>query len=514
MSDYFRELKPYINKLSEFNVWDSLFVIRQYFHKSFPNYDLEKPDFSGIENPNGCQIPVYYTDFLIAATLKYSTTCRTQKSIRQYSQRSKLMLKLNEVYEKANKEQLEDVFVWLKSYVFSQYKMQHNGLFYERLYKYLYLYSGPLLSKHIQSIIGVPIDRYIKIVTLLYFEFSRQFSHKIDGFSRYMVGNGQLFTEQEFDRVQNLLYTTIPDIKKSLEIDFSNKLFLSHNNSLHVGAPIIKDEEFYYCPIPIYILNSGIDGLQYRLSLKNRENATLNKEVATRFEDYVGEQLYYYANKNNKFKFIKEVQYNKQQNKSSDWIVYDEKCILFVDCKLKKLTIEGIAATTLDKQLFKDNLSRCTFANRSVVEELKNAQDCALAKDLVELGVDLGKIICCCVDWKKGMIPEFPKFSQKYDIMSIVLTLEETFVNLELKDLINEVAWSYVKGKKGNILNNIRTSIISSSTFDASIPIIAKYGIYNHVFKENFDFNKNEDNEVLVNEFLGNKFDDFFGIER
>jgi len=112
------------------------------------------------------------------------------------------------------------------------------------------------------------------------------------------------------------------------------------------------------------------------------------------------------------------------------------------------------------------------------------------------------------------MIPEFPKFSQKYDIMAVVLTLEETFANLELKDLINEVAWSYVKGKKGNILNNIRTSIISSSTFDASIPIIAKYGIYNHVFKENFDFNKNEDNEVLVNEFLGNKFDDFFGIER
>lgn len=513
MSDFYRELKPCINKLSEFNVWDSLFVIRQYFHKSFPNYDIEKTDFSGVENPLAYPILVYFTDFLIAVTLNYSTTSKSQKSIRQYSHRSKLMKRLNEVYDKANKELSGDIPVWLKSYVFSQYKMQHDELFYERLYKYFYLYSGPLLSKHIQSVIGVPIDRYIKIVTLLYWEFSRQFSHKIDGFSRYMVGDGQQFTEEEFEKTQNLLQTTICNVKKNLKIDFSNKLFLSYNDSLHVIAPIIKDEVFYYCPIPIYILNSGINGLQYRLALKSKENITLNKEVATRFEDYVGEQLKYYSNKDKEFKFIKEVKYNKNQNNSSDWIVFDKECVLFIDCKLKKMTIDGIAATTLDKKLFKENLSKCKFANRDSVKDLLKKQDSALAKDLVELGVDLGKILCCYVDWKEGKIPGFPTFSEEYNIMAIVLTLEETFVIPELKDLIDEVARSYVKDKKGYI-PNISTSIISSSTFDASIPFIAKCGIYDHVFKDNFEFNTNKDEEVLLNEFIIKKFDEFIGIER
>lgn len=30
MSDYYRLVKPALNKLSELTVWDSLFVIRQY----------------------------------------------------------------------------------------------------------------------------------------------------------------------------------------------------------------------------------------------------------------------------------------------------------------------------------------------------------------------------------------------------------------------------------------------------------------------------------------------------
>lgn len=511
MSDFYRELKPYMNKLSEFNVWDSLFVIRQYFHHTFKNYEIEKPNFSEVEAPFRCQIPVYFVDFLIAASLKYSTTCRASKSLRQYKHRIQLLKKVDEVYNKANKEQYDDIFVWLKSYMFSQFKMQHFELFYERLYKYSYLYSGDKISKHVYEVIGVPIDMYIKIVTLLYFVFSQRYNYEYDGFTNYMVGDGTQFSDKDFNLVLSRLITTINEIKASIKIDFSNRLFLLHNDAIHVTKPIIRDGNTIYCPIPTYILNSGIDGLQYIVNLKSPENKPLNDEVATRFEEYIGIQLEYYANKNIPFHYIKELEYNKKQNKTSDWTIYDDACVVFLDCKLKKLTIDGISATTLDKELFKNNLSSCSFKNRKSIEELKDLQDSALAKDLVELGIDLGKILCCYVDWKNGKIPNMPNYSEKYNFKAIVLTLEETLCILELKELIDEVAYRYVKMKKGVCIKDMSTSIISSATFDKSIPIISKQGIYHHVFEDNFEY-KDDNNEI--NDFLSKRFDAFLEIEK
>lgn len=511
MSDFYRELKPYLNKLSEFNVWDSLFVIRQYFHNTFTNYEIEKPNFSEIEAPFRCQIPVYFADFLITASLKYSTTCRASKSLRQYKHRIKLLEKVNEVYNKANKEQHDDIFIWLKSHMFSQFKMQHFELFYERLYKYLYLYSGENISKHLQEVIGVPIDRYIKIVALLYFVFSQKFNYEHESFTKYMVGDGTRFSDKEFNLVLSQLITTIQEIKASIKVDFSNRLFLLHNDAIHVRKPIIRDGNTIYCPIPTYILNSGIDGLQYILNLKSPENKPLNDEVAKRFEEYIGKQLKYYANINIPYHYIKEFEYNKKQNKTSDWMVYDDACVVFVDCKLKKLTIDGISATTLDKDLFMKNLSSCSFKNRRSIETLKDSQASALAKDLVELGIDQGKILCCYVDWKNGKIPNLPNYSEEYHFKAIVLTLEETLCILELKELIDEVAYRYVEMKKGVSLRNMSTSIISSATFDKSIPIISKQGIYRHVFEDNFEY-KDDNNEI--NDFLRDRFDSFLKIER
>lgn len=450
-------------------------------------------------------------DFLITASLKYSTTCRASKSLRQYTHRIHLLKKMDEVYYKANKEQYDDIIVWLKSFMFSQFKMQHIDLFYERLYKYLYIYSGEKLSKHVQEVIGVPIDRYIKIVTLLYFVFSQKFVYEHEGFTKKMVGDGTSFSEKEFNLVHSRLIATISEIKANIQIDFSNRLFLFHNDAIHVRKPIIRDGNTIYCPIPTYILNSGIDGLQYILKLKSPENKPLNDEVATRFEEYIGIQLEYYANKNIPFHYIKEFEYNKNQNKTSDWIVYDDACVVFVDCKLKKLTIDGISATTLDKDLFMKNLSSCSFKNRRSVEELKDLQASALAKDLVELGIDQGKILCCYVDWKNGKIPNLPNYSEEYHFKAIVLTLEETLCILKLKELIDEVAFRYVEKKKGVSLKNMSTSIISSATFDKSIPIISKQGIYRHVFEDNFDY-KDDNNEI--NDFLRKRFDAFLEMER
>ena len=188
--------------------------------------------------------------------------------------------------------------------------------------------------------------------------------------------------------------------------------------------------------------------------------------------------------------------------------MYDNECLLFIDCKLKKLTIDAILETKLDRVKFDSTIDSIKFGNRKSVEQLISMQDSPLVKDILEIGIDLGKILCCCEDWKNGKIPSLPPFTKNYQIKAIVLTLEETFCgHFIIKEMVDKVAFKYVLDKKKSFPQNVKTSIISSSTFDNSIPLISKYGIYNHVFEDNFEYKegKNESNE-----FLSMKFDEFF----
>ena len=71
MSDYYRLVKPALNKLSELTVWDSLFVIRQYACYYIDNQMIQAPRFETIEKYGSSPIPLYFVDFLIDATVKY-----------------------------------------------------------------------------------------------------------------------------------------------------------------------------------------------------------------------------------------------------------------------------------------------------------------------------------------------------------------------------------------------------------------------------------------------------------
>ena len=74
MSDFYSFIKPALNKLSELNVWDSLFVIRQYLTDAVRNYNLDIPHFERIENHQVCSIPLYIIDFMIFNTFYHYLT--------------------------------------------------------------------------------------------------------------------------------------------------------------------------------------------------------------------------------------------------------------------------------------------------------------------------------------------------------------------------------------------------------------------------------------------------------
>lgn len=176
MTDFYRSLKPTLNKLSRLNVWDSLFVIRQYYNNEFDNYGLDKVHKESIENFNVYPIHVYIADFLISASLKYSQICKSEYSLRKVKERYKICTEIYKVYEKANKILKIHPAIGLKAHILSQRKMQHYQLYYERMYKYYYLFSSENLKEHVQNTLGFNVKDYFLLAVCLYLEFSKSFS--------------------------------------------------------------------------------------------------------------------------------------------------------------------------------------------------------------------------------------------------------------------------------------------------------------------------------------------------
>ena len=508
-ADFYRQLKPVLNKLSQLNVWDSLYVIRQYLNDSFKNYDLEKPHFVNIEDRKNCPIPAYLVDFMILATLKYSSILKSDKSLRQLKVRRGIMPFVHDAYEKARYEKDEDILIWLKSYMLNQFKMQHPDFFPNRIFKYHFLYSTPNLEELIQSKLGITKEKYFKLVLMYYFVFSEKFCYADSKLERYLVADKSHFTAEEARTVLSLLCKDIGYIKENISVDFSQKMFLCHNDAIHVQYPIIRDGNMLYSVVPTYILNAGVEGLQFHLDLKSKDNVGLNNELATRFEDYVGEQLEYFS-RQGKFSFVKEFIYKKGQNKTSDWMVYDERCIMFLDCKLKKLPISSILETELSRDDLKEALGSGKLKKRETIEELKKQQSSSLVRDIIDLGVDLGKILCCYCDWKDGKIDEIPHYRENITFCAALLTLEETFCGaLEIKDYIDDIAYRYVYEKKGMNLGKVKTYIISSSTFDNDIPEIAIQGLYAYITDDKFEEHGHRSEQ---NTYLKEGFDRFLNV--
>ena len=144
------------------------------------------------------------------------------------------------------------------------------------------------------------------------------------------------------------------------------------------------------------------------------------------------------------------------------------------------------------------------------IEELKKQQSSSLVRDIIDLGVDLGKILCCYCDWKDGKIDKIPHYRENITFCAALLTLEETFCGaLEIKDYIDDIAYRYVYEKKGMNLGKVKTYIISSSTFDNDIPEIAIQGLYAYITDDKFEEHGHRSEQ---NTYLKEGFDRFLNV--
>lgn len=454
--NYFSKIKPVLNKLPELNVYDSLYVVWAYMRACVEGDDKRK-SISGVNRPEVNSVEVWFADFLIANILKYCIDVPSKKSLREVNTRYNICTPIQKLHEEISHKQInQQVFVWLNSYIFNQFKILEKDNELRALYRYYCLYKTPRVRAFAEQKMSLPLDVYFKMSFFVYVIFS--------GEDRFFVSEDYFTPKRKcLDRVNKAaldyviaqVSKPLPEIKELCR-EFCNyeedKIFGYYNDAPHVKFPLIKDNGGYYCTIPNYIPAALLDGLYYRLDIPNCGDPLVNKEFSENMENYLGMIFEHYLQQS-KVEYRQEITYDVGKRKSqrtSDWILWDDMDICFLDCKTKRISVKGKQAVEVDDDVIEKVVKEKPFSSTRKKKEIDDAIPEGLTKDLINLGMGVGKIFVSYDDYRAGNVTDFPFMAGKRFHATLV-TLEDNLSNSPgYKERIVKIAQSYREFKSGS----------------------------------------------------------------
>lgn len=506
MNNFYDEIKPVLNKLRELNVFDSLDVVRKYVYSSI--HKMGKDYIKGVENPHSYNIEIYYADFLILNSIIYSSVVREKKSLSKAEIRNIICSPIVELQRRNNRNRMKaHPSIWVNSYFFNQVNMQPDGNEKIMLYRHFFIYNEPNVRMAIENTLGFPLVNFFRMLFFLYACFANTFCHPIE----LLFMNNNSDEDPDVKALKYILSITSKPLSELRELCKDNnrydedRIMSYYKDSPHVQFPLISFEKKLYCVIPAYILYSAIDEL-YRILNKHNE---VRENYSKKFEDYIG-QIFNHYFFNTEIKFQSEMKYKKGKHEklTSDWIIWDETDICFIDCKIKKITISGQRANSIDNEWIDKIIDEKPFSN-SQINKISNDMQESLTKDIFNLGIDLGKIFVCYDDYRNDKIEGFPYISDK-QFHACLLLLDQNFCNVdEIRNNIIRIAQSY-RDYRTKIVTNIQEDevlIISSREMERYIPLIAKVGISKFVeLKLIGDIYKYEEDNIFLKDMCKSTF--------
>ena len=174
--DHFREIKPVLNKLSKYNVYDTLDVISIYLRAIIAQ--KERSSIRDIEAPEYNAIELYFADFLIVNAIIYCSETKGELSLRKQNDRYKIFKPVAELNDEVHKMQSEkEPLVWIVSYMFNQTNMNLPGNALVSIYRFLYLYDSENIKNVVQKKMGFSLDYYFRAALYIYCCFSNGHIH-------------------------------------------------------------------------------------------------------------------------------------------------------------------------------------------------------------------------------------------------------------------------------------------------------------------------------------------------
>lgn len=480
--------KPLQNIIRDCELMDSFNVCWQ-----FANY-IYNPRFvlNNIELPNGLKKynNLYYfqanviqfaeLEFLITEIIAYAgeNTPRIQKSLKKINDRIKIRNYIHNIrdYSENLANTPEKIFLELNRKAHQQFPAQIFSI-PDLTYKYFYIFSQTNLQQKVEKYYELTIkDIYRGGIFLFYY-----FQHKFD--LKYNTNNSDYGLDEELKNALIKRGVSIKNLsiiidKFGLPLNELRKIIKKNRNydntllyQLNYSRiyPFIKYGDIIICPIPQNILYEINNGFYYRLVAEKGFNSD---EYGEAFKNYLIKVLEK-ANKSNKYKVHKEVVYGKPEKRTADIIVEDDKSVLLIECKTKRMVIDAKTA----------------FIEASKLEiEIKNITSAVL---------QLYKQV---VDYKNNLYPQI-QYNKEKEIFLLVVTLEDWYIGY------NDYLYDYFKknveqqlissGLDSTILSKINYDMYSSDEFEHAVQIINLLGIKHYFirFREEKGFSSFEEYE-------------------
>lgn len=458
-------LLPILNKISRLNLIKSLEFIHYDIQFFFGNGHATNGNVIGNDH-----VPPYIVDFLISNIIKYSSVSG-KNSLFDSDIRNSICKPLSELQGQVNLPLIkEDVNAFLYRFFQNQAKLQKQSDPRVAFYRYYSVYNTPQANDYFENKNGVSLDSFFRWSIFCYvgFAYNNTFSYNLQSFyPPFLDEDGKKSLDFVLKHI-SLPYIELKRLYSTYHYSNNEDMFIFDPQAPHVKYPIFKFGNRLYCTNPIYIMHALLEGFYYIFDFPKSE-ASIKSLVANSFENYIGMLLGHFLN-GTTITYKKELSYSykKQQKKTSDWIIWNDQEIAFIDCKLKHMSMKSKASAYIDENIVNDIIRGHEFSRKFIHDHIETLPT-GITKDILDLGIGVGKILVSYNDYSKDAIRELP-YMEGRKFHAILLTLEESFTG-QYKNKIIEIAKSYYYYKTNQSIdinpNTIR--IISAKTIEEDL---------------------------------------------
>lgn len=341
-------LLPILNKISKLNFIRSL----EFIHNDITYFfgDGHLTTGSIIANDH---VPPYIMDFLIYNIIKYSSVSG-KNSLFDAHTRINICKPLSELHEQVNISLIkEDVDAFLYRLFQNQAKMQKQSNPRVAFYRYYRVYNTPRANDYFEKNKGINLDSFFRWSIFCYvaFSYNNTFSYKIQSFYPPSLNESATKSLNFVLEQISVPYTKLKRLCSSYHYPNNEDMFIFDTQAPHVKYPIFMFGNRLYCTMPIYIMHALLEGFYFIFDFPKSEDS-IKSLVTSSFEDYIGMLLGHFLN-NTAILYKKEISYicKKQQKKTSDWILWNNDEIAFMDCKLKRMSLGSKTSASIDDNI-------------------------------------------------------------------------------------------------------------------------------------------------------------------
>ena len=452
--DFVFELyKPFRNQLRNLELMDALYVIWGFARNL--TFDLPLPD--DIQRPqrfnprsdkntrryrgiNDFELEFLYKEMLLHAVpdlpakhdpkqvdtlaklVNYMRHNLSNQIDAKYADRDLIMVNFNRTFHQQ--------FKWQQSYT-------RNAIF--RYYK---IFAAPEVGHLVQQVYGLTTWELFVLGFFFFRITGDQFKNRHPYPSRFDRLDNEMVT-----RFFRVFAATIPEIRQEIEQHQQMNENLMYAFNPVTVRPILIHGGYFVCPVPLLLFWQVTSGTYYAIV----KEKGFNHAFGAAFENYVGEVIH----KVNKGRFIvyPEVTYGKPEKKSVDWLVEEPGCLLFIECKAKRMTLNARTNAGLTEGLTADLHKMADFVLQ-------------LYKSLLE--------------YLDGNYPHRP-FDPDLTIHLLVLTFEPWYLeyNMDLRQIIRErVMVLFLENDLDpGLLEQYPYQVSSIEEFESDLQIIHEIGI-------------------------------------